>query len=231
MTFLTDLLRLFYPELCINCNNILTNNENLICTFCRHDLPLTHYKNYSDNKVVKIFNGRVTIENAHALLLFKKEGITKKIIHHLKYKGNQKVGVFFGNWLGSVLKEDSGFSKIDYIIPVPIHKNKLKKRGYNQVSKFGQRLSIHFKKEFLENLLIRDSMTTTQTFKSRLDRFKNTETKFSLNKSLNTEKYKNKHFLVIDDVVTTGATLEACAKELQKIEGAKISILTIAYTE
>ncbi|WP_299062503.1 phosphoribosyltransferase family protein [uncultured Polaribacter sp.] len=228
MRFLNDFLNLFFPKLCANCNNQLTQNENVICTFCRHDLPLTNFTNYRDNKIISTFYGKVAIEKANALLFYRKEGITKKLIHELKYKGNEEIGSFFGNWLGSLLKQNKEFNDIDYIIPVPLHSKKRKQRGYNQVSKFGKNVSKHLEKPFIENFLIRRSTSKTQTFKARFERFNNIDTQFLLK---NLSIFKNKHLLLIDDVITTGATLESCVKELQKTENVKISILTIAYTE
>ncbi|MCG1037543.1 ComF family protein [Polaribacter sargassicola] len=228
MKILKDLLNIFYPDLCANCDNHLIKNENVICTFCRHDLPLTAFTNYTENKIVKTFYGRIDIEKAYALLFYRKTGITKKLIHELKYKGNEDIGAFFGNWLGEILKENNQFSTIDYIIPVPLHPKKLKQRGYNQVTKFGESLSFHLKIPFVENILQRTSTAKTQTFKARFDRFNNIDSKFQLK---NTSTFTNKHILLIDDVITTGATLESCAKELLKTKNIKISILTMAYTE
>jgi competence protein ComFC len=228
MKFLKDFFRIFYPDLCANCENQLEKNENTICTFCRHDLPLTNFTNYSENKIAKTFYGRIIIEKANTLLFYRKEGITKKLIHELKYKGNEEIGSFFGNWLGEILKQNNEFSDINLIVPVPLHPKKLKQRGYNQVSKFGEKLSYHLNKPFLENVLLRTSTSKTQTFKARFERFNNNDTKFQSN---NTSSFKNKHILLIDDVITTGATIESCARELQKTEGVKISILTMAYTE
>ncbi len=228
MKILNDFFRIFYPKLCVNCENQLIDNENILCTFCRHDLPLTNYSNYSNNKIKSIFDGRVAIEKANALLIFRKKGITQKLIHQLKYKGNQSIGSFFGDWQGEILKENNEFHCIDYIIPVPLHYKKLRKRGYNQVTKFGERLSYHLKKPYIENVLRRTSTSKTQTIKARFERFNNNNTKFLLNDFL---VFKNKHILLLDDIITTGATLEACIIELQKVKGIKISILTMAYTE
>ncbi|QNM85474.1 ComF family protein [Polaribacter pectinis] len=228
MQFLKDFFHLFYPKLCANCENNLTENETVICTFCRHDLPLTNFVDYKKNKVYEIFYGRVSIEKANSLLYYRKKGITKKIIHELKYKGNEDVGVFFGNWLGEILKENRQLSDVDFIIPVPLHPKKMRQRGYNQVTKFGEYLSKHLKITFIENILIRISTSKTQTFKARFERFNNLDTKFMLK---NTSIFTNKHVLLIDDVITTGATLEACIKELQKTKGIKVSIITMAYTE
>lgn len=228
LKFLNDLFLLFYPKLCANCEHQLVQNETVLCTFCRHDLPLTNFDSYTDNKVSKIFYGRVSIEKAYSLLFFRKKGITKKLIHELKYKGNEEVGIFFGNWLGELLSENKKFTDVDYIIPLPLHSKRKKERGYNQVSKFGIHLSKHLDIEMVENKLIRASFSKTQTFKSRFERFSDLETKFLLK---DTSFFKNKHVLLIDDVITTGATLEACAKELGKTPKIKISVLTIAFTE
>ena len=228
MNFLKDLFYLFYPSICSNCSEQLLQNENVICTFCRHDLPLTNFTSYTKNKVSAIFFGRVTIEKAYSLLLFRKEGITKNLIHDLKYRGNEGVGIFFGNWLGEILMKNKEFSTVDFIVPVPIHAKKKKIRGYNQVTKFGECLSMHLKVPLNEDILIRQSATKTQTLKSRFERFNDLESKFL---ARNTSIFKKKHILIIDDVITTGATLEACAKELLKTPGVKISILTMSYTE
>jgi ComF family protein len=228
MTILKDFFRIFYPKLCANCENQLTKNEKIVCTFCRHDIPLFFNTNYSDNKITKTFYGRIIVEKATALLSYRKEGITKKIIHALKYKANEEIGVFLGNWLGEILKKNNEFVDIDLIIPIPLHPKKQKKRGYNQVSKFGKTIGYHLKKPFLENILLKTSISKTQTFKARFERFNTIDTKFGV---AHTSLLKNKHILLIDDVITTGATIEACAKELQKIENVKISIVTMAYTE
>ena len=228
MRILKDLFYLFYPKLCTVCGLKLVENETSICTNCRHDLPLTNFLEYRDNKVTQIFYGRFLIEKAYSLLFYRKKGITQKLIHDLKYKGNEEIGIFFGNWLGEILKENKEFNDIDFIIPVPLHPKKLKERGYNQVTKFGERLSEYLQTPLVEDYLIRISSTKTQTFKSRFERFSNNGTKFMLQ---NHTHFNNKHILLIDDVITTGATIEACAKEFRNSENCKISILTMAYTE
>ena len=228
MRLLKDLFYIFYPKLCAVCEQKLVENETTICTLCRHDLPLTNFQDFKQNKISENFYGRFLTENVFSLFFFRKKGITKKIIHDLKYKGKEEIGVFFGNWLGEILSENKGFKEVDYIIPVPLHPKKLKERGYNQVTKFGETLSKQLNTPFLENYLIRISSTKTQTFKARFERFNNIETKFLLK---NPEFFNHKHILLIDDVITTGATLEACAKEFLKSKDCKISILTMAYTE
>ena len=228
MTVFSDLYHLFYPKICANCNHQLITHEHLICTLCRHDLPLTNITNYTDNKIKDSFYGKVQIDKAFSLLFYRKNNSTKNLIQELKYKGNEEISAFFGDWLGELLKENEAFNEIDYIIPVPLHQKRLRKRGYNQVTKFGVQLSKHLKKPFIEDQLVRISATKTQTLKTRFERFNNLDTKFLLKEPL---LFHNKHILLIDDVITTGATLEACAHEFTRMTSCKISILTIAYTE
>ena len=129
MILLKDLFHLFYPKLCVVCEDNLVENETTICTLCRHDLPLTNFTDYRENKVTQTFYGRILIDKAFSLLFYRKKGSTQKLIHDLKYKGNEEIGIFFGDWLGEILKENNEFKTIDYIMPVPLHPKKLRERG------------------------------------------------------------------------------------------------------
>tara|TARA_R110001592_G_scaffold89543_1_gene263269 strand:- start:7353 stop:8039 length:687 start_codon:yes stop_codon:yes gene_type:complete len=228
MNYLQDILQLFFPKICITCESKLLQSEKIICTLCRHDLPIICYSDYKDNKITKAFYGRILIEKAAAFLFYRKEGKTKDLIHALKYKGHQQIGTFIGDWFGVILKDSNEFKDIDCIIPVPLHPKKQKQRGYNQLTTFGLSLSKHLNKPYITNILIRTSASKTQTFKQRFERFSNNDTKFSI---ADISSLKNKHILLIDDVITTGATLESCCKELLIAENIKISIVTMAYTE
>ena len=228
MKFLKDIINIFYPEICLCCKEQLVENEQTVCLICRHDLPLTKFSFEKDNLVEKSFYGRIPIENATALFYFLKKGKVQQLIHELKYNKQQQVGTFTGNWLASEMLESNRFKNIDYIIPVPLHKNKLKKRGYNQVTTFGNSLASNLNVSYLDNVLIKVSSTKTQTKKLRLDRWKNVQELFVVQ---NSDKLKNKHILIIDDIITTGATLEACCKSFSNIKGLKISIACMAYTK
>lgn len=228
MKRLSHFFNLFYPEVCVCCSTPLLDQEKLICLTCQFDLPIVDNGNYQDNLTMKIFMGRVPLEKAASFMYYHQTGKAKQLIHELKYRNNQKIGTLIADWFGSRLAKSQNFKDFDCIIPVPLHQKKLKKRGYNQLTEFGNRLADLLEIDCLEDLLQRVSFTNTQTKKKRLDRFQNTSSKFVLKES---ERLQNKHVLLIDDVVTTGATLEACCKELLKTDGIKISIATMAITE
>lgn len=228
MKLLKDIFNVFYPDICLCCNTALTTNEHIICLFCRNDLPLTNFCYETNNLVEKTFYGRIPIKKGTALFYFLKKGKTQQLMHRLKYKGNQEIGSFIGDWLGENMLLSNRFNDIDCIIPVPLHYKKQKKRGYNQVSTFGISLSKTLKIPYYEGVLQRKTATNTQTKLIRLDRWKNVKELFQVE---NTHKLNNKHILLIDDIITTGATLEACYLALNKCENIKISIASMAYTK
>lgn len=225
---LQSLINLFFPKACAGCDSILLTNEKVICTECRHNAPLTNFHKYPNNEAFLKFYGRLDIEFASALLYFQKKGIVQELIHKLKYKGHQEIGEIIGYWYAEELKDIEILKSIDYIIPVPIHKKRLKERGYNQVTTFGNALSETMNIPVLNLILVRDKYTKSQTKKNRIGRNEVVEQIFSLTA---TNEYKNKHFLLVDDVITTGATLESCGREVLKIEGAKLSIVCMAMTK
>ena len=228
MKIFQHLFNLFYPSTCTCCEQNLLDQENIVCIECRADLPVVENGDFITNQLTLTFEGRVLIEKGASFLYYHPSGKVKKLIHELKYKNNQEVGEFLGKCFGERLLKSTKFKDIDFIIPVPLHIKKQQKRGYNQLTKFGDSLSTVLHTKYLENVLIRSSTSKTQTFKNRIERFENLMTNFSIT---DTALLKNKHILLIDDVVTTGATLEACCKELLETENIRISIATIALTE
>lgn len=222
---LNDINTILVPVVCFGCNTSLRLGERLLCTVCRNQLPLTEYNFTDENPVDKIFYGRIDIKKCNSFLFFTKNGIVKTIIHYLKYKNQEEIGMFLGDWFGELLKEDQGLCRIDCVIPVPLHKKKLQKRGYNQVAKFGQRIAYHIGASYNDTILYKTATTKTQTKKGRLNRWQNDKPLFEL-----TDKaiLNNKHVLLVDDIITTGATLEACAKALKKTEGITLYIATMA---
>lgn len=221
-----DFVSLFFPMICVSCGKNLFRNEDTICTHCLYHLPRTGFHLINDNPVAKIFWGRINVENAASFYTFNKGGNVQHLIHQLKYKGKQEIGVSLGKLYGFELRECEGFNSIDVIIPVPLHKGKLRKRSYNQSACFAEGLAISMKQKMDSSVLFRSSATESQTRKSRFFRWKNVENMFY---TKDEHRLKHKHILLVDDVVTTGATLEACAQLLLQIDGVKLSIATIAY--
>lgn len=220
------LFNLFFPEICLACLKPLLDNEFTICTNCRHDLPVTNFHfNNTNNLVKKTLYGRAEIEQATSLLYFEKKSIVQQLMHQLKYKNQPKLSAFLGNWLGLELAKCKDYQNIDVIIPVPLHYKKLKKRGYNQVQGFGKSLAKHLNSNYIDNVLIKTTNTTSQVKKTRLERW---QVKKELFTTQNLNLIKGKHILLVDDIITTGATLENCILELKKAENIKISIAVMA---
>ena len=226
--YLADFISLIFPELCPACGTELVANEHIICTGCLYNLPHTNFHLQPDNIVARQFWGKINVENAHSLYYFSKGGKVQNLMHHFKYKGMQRIGNILGGIAGEQLLKSNGFDNIDLIIPVPLHKSRLKQRGYNQSLCFAEGIAAKIKADVEENNLVRIRATETQTHKSRFSRFENMQEVFVVNDE---ERLKNKHILLVDDIVTTGSTLEACGIELLKIDGLKLSIATIAYAE
>jgi len=225
MFFLEDILSLIYPRLCMACGNSLFKNEETICTHCCYHLPKTNFHLLKDNSVSKLFWGRVKIESAASYYFFQKESKTQKLIHQLKYQKQKEIGIYIGKQYGYELMKSEFFNTIEVIVPVPLHQKKFKKRGYNQSELFANGLSQSMRVEVNTDALFRAINTDSQTKKSKYNRWENVKDIFQIK---NAEHLQNKHILLVDDVVTTGATIEACASKLLTIEGTKISIATIA---
>jgi competence protein ComFC len=224
MNIFTGVLDLIYPVVCIHCGISLVKTESLICSFCNARLPQTHFHKDPVNEMTRAMWGRANIEFATAFLFFKKAGITQGLLHQLKYKGRKEVGIQFGNRFGSQLIENPFISHTDYLIPVPLHSKKLRARGYNQSKIICDGMNSSLNIPVLENLH-RISYTDTQTRKRRFDRWLNVSEKFILT---NQDMLENKRVLLVDDVFTTGATVEACCKVLESVKGISIGIATLA---
>ncbi len=223
---LKSLVNLLFPVTCPGCDSLLLDGEHVVCTNCRHKMPFTLHHGDVQNETAKKFYGRLQLQHASALLYFHKEGIVQELIHNLKYRGQQKVGSLTGSWYAQDLKNVPALNDVTDVIPVPLHPKKLRERGYNQVTEFGRAIAGGMGVAYTDDVLLRTSYTKTQTLKNR-------ELRAGIINSAFTIKYNQthtgKHFLLVDDVITTGATLEACGKLLLQIPGAKVSIVTIAY--
>ena len=206
---------------------ILGDRESTICTDCRHKLPVTNFHFNNDNTVKKVFYGRVKLEAATALFLFHKKGLVQQLIHNLKYRGYEKIGQSLGSWLGYELKESTLFEDVDVVIPVPLHKSKKRKRGFNQVAQFGKEIATALNADYIDDLLIKVTSTKTQVFKARLARWSEDTSVFAVQ---NSNRIEGKHILLVDDIITTGATIERCSLKLKEHNNIKISVATMAIT-
>lgn len=224
-TMLTDFLNLLFPNLCIVCGESLHKHEQQLCINCIHGIPKTNYHLVTNNPIEKRFWGKTPIHRGTAYFFFQKGSPYQKILHSLKYRGNQEVGEVLGKYAAEELRDLVDFNTIDVIIPVPLHPKKRKTRGYNQSECIGKGLSKILEKPIDTTSLIRIRENTTQTKKSVFERYENTEGIFILQ---NQNNLTGKHVLLVDDVLTTGSTLEACVRVLIEIEGIKVSIFTLA---
>ena len=218
------MLNLLFPKVCNGCKSILLKTEEVICTQCRHNLPIISHHNIDSDAMKQLFYGKFLVESATAIIKFQKRGITQELLHNLKYRGQKNISSFFGKWLGEELAGHPDYQHIDLVIPVPLHKQKLKKRGYNQVEGFGVEIAKALQIPYMDTILIKESKTKSQVFKQRFTRFQSEEV-FNIKKP---HLLNNKHILLVDDIVTTGATLENCALQLFKSDQVKLSIATIA---
>lgn len=219
-----DFVGLIFPELCAGCNTPLVQHEKVICLLCMAQLPRTNFQNDKDNMVAQMFWGRVNIEHAAAYFYFQKGGRVQQLLHKLKYKGHQYIGTELGRMMALEM-QSSMFREINIVIPVPLHENRYRKRGYNQSESIargiGEKLGIPVNTDILHRAIA----NPTQTKKHRYERWMNVEGIFEIK---NPSMLANKHVLLVDDVITTGATLEACAVELLKAQGCRVSIFTVA---
>ena len=228
MRFLEDILNIVYPSLCCSCGDALTRNEELICFSCRNLLPKVSGIDFQNNEITNRFLGKIDVSFASAFLYFHKEGITQNILHQFKYNNYPEIGVLLGKWFAHDLANMSFPKDIDLIIPVPLHPKKQRKRGYNQSHYFAQGLSeiTGIATDF--ETLIRVQYQKSQTSKSKEQRWKNVKDAFEVVANQNTE---NRHILLVDDIITTGATMEACARQLYANGAAQVSIATLGLSK
>ncbi len=223
-----DLLGLFFPALCVTCGERLLSHEKYVCLNCWHDLPQTHFHLEAENKVAQLFWGRVEIEHASSFFTYKKGSRYQQLIHFTKYKGLKELGFETGRRFGFRLNESEVFCSVDWIVPVPLHPKKQKRRGYNQSEWIARGMADSMEKQVSDDNLFRKIYTSTQTRKNRFERWQNVEGIFDVARPF---EFQNRHILLVDDVVTTGSTLEACAFQLLKIENTKVSIATLAFAD
>jgi ComF family protein len=227
LALIDDFVSLFYPQVCFACGNSMYRNEEVICSFCRFHLPKTNFHMQRDNPLSKTFWGRINVENVSAYFYFSKGSKVQHLMHQFKYSGKYEIGVYLGKLYGSELKAEESFQDIEMVIPVPLHPNKMRKRGYNQSEKFAQGLAHSMEIALDTKTLIRTYASETQTRKSRFNRWENVKEIFQITDA---DKIAGKHVLLVDDVITTGATIEACATHLLEAEGTRVSVASMACT-
>jgi ComF family protein len=221
---LRDFISLIYPNICLACGNGLSKAEESICISCIYNMPRTNFHREKENLVFNKFKGRALIQAAASYCFFNKESKVQRLLHQIKYKGQQQLALKIGVLYGEELKQEEAFNSIDVIVPVPLHQHKKIRRGFNQSEAFAEGLSSVMEKP-LHDALERISKTETQTKRKRFGRWTNVETAFRLK---NNSFLTNKHVLLVDDVVTTGSTLDACIQQILPLEGTRVSIATIA---
>lgn len=223
---LSNFLNILFPKSCFCCENNLLDNERCICTSCRLKLPISNFHFDNNQSLNKLLYGRVPLVHGTSLFYFSKNGLVQNLIHNLKYKGFYSIGTELGFWLGNELKKLDTYKEIDVIIPVPLHKSKLRKRGYNQVSSFASEIAKALNVPLVDDVLLSIKKSSSQVKKNRLRRVLEVTTKF---KVFDFKKLENKHILLVDDVITTGNTVELCYNELNQIPNIKLSIATMAF--
>jgi len=227
-TWTSGLMGLFFPKRCLLCGKSLLHQEELLCTTCFYKLARTNFHIETENPVKEIFHGRLPLVSATSYLFFSKGGGTQQMIHHLKYKGNREIGNYLGRQFGRQLNESPLFNTAGALVPVPLHAKKEHKRGYNQSLIIAEGMADVMNTPVFSDVLFRNTYSSSQTRKSRYERWENVKGIFELK---NGKRLQGKHVILVDDVITTGATLEACGNKLLEIPGIRLSIASLAYAQ
>ena len=226
MITIRDFIGLFFPRICDGCGNLLFKNENTLCTRCLSNLPKTNFHNFYDNPVMENFQGKVRASSATSYLYYPKAGRVQQMIHNFKYRNKLEVGRILGRMFAADLASSPYFNTIEVIIPIPLHWTKMKTRGFNQSEIIARAMAKPLNTQVVTDVLLRPFATETQTKKTRIERVENVSGKFQLK---NQEKITGKHILLLDDVITTGSTMESCADLLNQVEGVKLSIASLGF--
>ncbi|MEO6538323.1 MAG: phosphoribosyltransferase family protein [Ferruginibacter sp.] len=223
--FFSDAIHFFYPHICTGCGSDLLGKQELLCLKCLAHLPHTQFEKYVDNPIEKIFTGRFPLKAGSSEFYFSKSQVIQQLIHQLKYKGNKEIGFYLGAMMGKNILASPRFSTFDFLIPLPLYADKEFKRGYNQAEIICNGMSSVMQIPVLTKNIIRHRSTQTQTHKHRTERWENVVGSFAVN---NAAALINKNILLVDDVITTGATLEACCQTLLQVPGITVSVATLA---
>lgn len=228
MTLINDFLSLIFPRYCEACEALLFKHERVICNKCVLGLPKSNFHLNAKNPIVMALGGRVPLQQATSLFVFEKDGKVQNLLHALKYENQQIIGELMGQTFYNDLKNSGFFEGIDRVIPIPLHKKKQKARGYNQSECFAKGISEKSGIALDTENFVREVETSTQTKKGKAERWANVKDAFALKDA---NAFKNKHVLLVDDVITTGATIEGAWQALRDVEGIKISVASIAYAD
>jgi ComF family protein len=226
-TILSDTLHLFYPHTCTGCGSDLLNKDNLLCLQCINNLPATNFAIHAGNPIEKTFWGRIPIAAAHSQYYFSKSSLVQQLMHQLKYKGNTAIGNYLGELMGKAILQSNRFANIDALVPLPLYPDKERKRGYNQAAVICKGMADVMQLPVINNNVIRRRPTETQTRKHRTERWQNVEDSFMVT---NPAALSGKNILLVDDVITTGATIEACGSAILQCNDTTIFVASIAYT-
>lgn len=218
---------LLYPNICAGCSAMLPDRNIPICLSCLHQLPYTQFHLHENNPAEKVFWGRIPVQAAASYLYFTKHSLVQQLLHQLKYGNNTAVGQFLGEKMGQDFSQSPRFQQVEALVPLPLFASRERKRGYNQATVIANGFSAATGIPVYENIIRRNSATSTQTHKSRIDRWRNIEGRFEL---MDHRSLAGKSILLLDDVLTTGATLEACGQTLLEIPGISLYIASLAYT-
>ena len=224
VTYVHDLLYLLFPDVCAGCKSPLLRQENTICLKCAANLPRTLMETEEDNPIIKLFWGRCLVEKGCAVYTYNKGGLLQRLIYELKYKQNHFVGDKLGKLAAHILLENNFTQDIDVLIPVPLHPKKEKIRGYNQSEMICKGLSEVSSIAYETKYLSRSVHTGSQTKKDSMSRWENVAKIFAVHHA---QELEGKHILLVDDVITTGATMEACIHQLKKIDGCRVSVFAL----
>jgi len=217
------LLNLLFPRLCLLCNSDTPNEDQNFCVECLINMPHTNHFKKKENLACQRFWGRFQFEHAASVLNFYAYSDVRWMMHRLKYEGRKEIGYVLGLLAGKKILASDFFKSVDIIVPIPLHREKKAKRGYNQAAYFGKGISETIGVPMRENVILKRVYTKSQTKMNRVQRVKNVLNSFEL---VDKQGIQGRHILIVDDVLTTGATIEACAIKLQEVSGVKISILT-----
>lgn len=222
-----NILHLFFPHVCVGCGSDILDQSHYLCLKCITNLPSTNFFNQHGNPVEKTFYGRLAVKAGGAAYFFTENSIIENLVYELKYKGNKEIGYYLGKLIGNLLQETNWIADVDIMVPLPLNVKREKRRGYNQATALCKGIASVINKPFLDKAVIRTVYTETQTQKGRVTRWQNMQNVFAVAEPT---LIQDKHILLVDDVITTGASLEACGAEILKVSGTSLSIATLAYT-